>query len=278
MQRKKIFEDSVLTETTSQENIVISTETIPSSEKIAERKTIVYETRVDPTVIKVTAEKLKDQMFTRFGFLKPRPEEIQLISMDKYYEPYMLISGKYAIDYYRKRAYTIPVDKEVLEVILLNQKFELRKPADSPAKENNTIELEGEERIMSEAKASLVLDRTGQEVPLEKLPSAPSERNPKKILAQYSVEEIASNADLDFIRSKIVNRPKDINRLVNELFEVDERVVIYTPRFRVLYRNAKTGEEKALEFDGVTAERIQQSKNATSHDALPIPPPPPPPT
>lgn len=262
-----------MTETISDEKIVISTETIPSSEKIAERKTIVYETRVDPTVIKVTAEKLKDQLFTRFGFLKPRPEEIQLISIDKYYEPYMLISGNYAIDYYRKRAYTIPVDKEVLEVILLNQKFELRKPADSPAKDNNTIELEGEERIMNEAKASLVLDRTGEEVPLEKLPSAPSERNPKKVLAAFGTDEIAHDADLNMIRSRIVQHPEDISRLVNELFEVDERVVIYTPRFRVTYRNVRTAEDKTVEFDGVTAAKIQQSKHVNS----PIPPPPPPP-
>lgn len=262
-----------MTETVPDEKMVISTETIPSSERVAERKTIVYETRIDPTVIKVTAEKLKDQLFARFGFLKPKPEEIQLISIDKYYEPYMLISGKYAIDYYRKCAYTIQIDNEVIEVILLSQKFEPGHTADSQMRDRNTIELEGEERLKNEAKASLVLDRNGQEVPLERLPSAPSERNPKKILAAFGTEEIAHDADLDIIRSRIVQRPKYISRLVNELFEVEERVVIYTPRFRVLYRNVKSNEEKIAEFDGVTGARIHQDKHADG----PIPPPPPPP-
>lgn len=146
---------------------------------------------------------------------------------------------------------------------------------DSSVKDHKVIKLEGEERLTNETKASLVLDRSGQDVALDKLSSAPSERHPNKILAKFGVEEIAQDADLDIIRSKIIKRPKDINRLVNELFEVDERVVIYTPRFRVLYRNVKTGEEKAVEFDGVTAKRIQ-SKYVALHGRLPPPPPPPP--
>jgi hypothetical protein len=269
----------VLTETVSDEKIVISTEPMPGNEscnqKIAERRTIVYETLVDPTVIKVAGEKLKDQLFARFGFLKPKPEEVQLVSMDKYYEPYMVISGKYLIDYYRKCTYAVNVGKEVLEVILLNSKFEPEQPMDSSARDHKIIKLEGEERLTNEAKASLVLDRSGQDVTLDKLSSAPSERHPSKILAKFGVEEIAQDADLDIIRSRIIKRPKDINRLVNELFEVDERVVIYTPRFRVLYRNVKTGEEKMMEFDGVTARRIQ-SKYVALHGGLPTPPPPPP--
>jgi len=272
----------VLTETISDEKIVVSTEPMPgnepSNEKIVERKTIVYETLVDPTVIRVAGEKLKDQLFARFGFLKPKPEDIQLVSIDKYYEPFIVISGRYVIDYYRKCAYMVKVDKEVLEAILLNNKFEPEQSTDSSAKDyHNVIKLEGEERLTKEAKASLVLDRSGQDVALDKLSSAPSERHPKKILEKFGVEEIAQDADLDIIRSRIMKRPKDINRLANELFEVDERVVIYSPRFRVLYRNVKTGEDKAIEFDGVTGKRIQQSKHAGLPGGLPVPPPPPPP-
>ena len=275
---RNMFWGSILTETACDEKVVISAGTVLANERIVERKTIVYETRVDPAVIKVSGEKLKDQLFTRFGFLKPKPEEIQLVSIDKYYEAYAMISGKYAIDYYRKCAYSVKVEKEVLEVVLLNQKFQPEQSMDSPVKDHNVIRLEGEERLRNEVKASLILDRFGRDTTLEKLPAAPSEKNPKKVLAQYGVEEIASNADLDFIRSKILNRPKDINRLVDELFEVDDRVVIYTPRFRAIYVNTRTREEKTVEFDGVTAERIQQSKHTSSSDSLPVPPPPPPPT
>jgi hypothetical protein len=276
MQSRNAVEGLVLSETVANEEIVVHSEAMLANERIAERKTVVYETRVDPTVTKVAAEKLKDRLFTRFGFLKPKPEETQFVSMDKYYEPYMMISGRYAIDYFRKCLYAIKVDKQVREVILLDHKFEPQQSTDSSVKDHNVITLEGEERIMKQDEASLVLDKSGQDVTLEEIPAAPSERDPKKILTEFGIEEIAENADLDIIRSRIFKRPNDIKRLVKELFEVTERLIIYTPRYRVLYRNLKTGEERTMEFDGVTAERVQQNRHAASKSTLPVPPPPPP--
>jgi len=249
-----------LAKTVSNEEITISTGTTPSIEKIAERKTIVYETRIDQTVIKVSGERLKAQLFARFGFMKPNPEDIRLVSIDKYYEPYMVISGRYFIDYYRRCAYTIKVDRRVREVILLDRKFEPNQPVDRSAKDHSMIRLEGEERLVNEAKISLILDQFGREVTPGELPSAPSERNPEKILTAFGVKKLAADADTEIIRSKILKRPEDINRLVSELFEVGERAVIYTPRYRVLYRNIRTGEDKTAEFDGVTAERIQRGR------------------
>ena len=249
-----------MTESVSEEKIVISTGTTPSSEKIAERNIIAYETRIEPNVIETIGEKIKAQLFTRFGFMKPKPEEIQLVSIDKYYEPYIMVSGRYFIDYYRKCTYTVKVDNKVQEIILSNQKYRPNQPTDSSAKDNNVLKLQGEERLTTEAKASLILDKFGQEVAPRELTTATPERNPEEVLAAFRVKEIAQDADLDIIRSKIFKRPKDINRLVTELFEVNERAIIYTPRFRVLYTNVKTGEIKAVEFDGVTAQRIQRPR------------------
>jgi hypothetical protein len=90
----------------------------------------------------------------------------------------------------------------------------------------------------------------------------------------FGVEEVPAGADLEFIRARVVKRPKDVHRVVDEVFEVNERALIYAPRFRVLYRNGRTGEEKSMEFDGVTAGRIRRGKQAGS--AVPPPPPPPP--
>jgi len=236
------------------------TETAPTREKIVERKLIVYKTLVDPTVVKVAGEKLKNKLFVRFGFLKPKPKEIQFVSIDKYYEPYIIVNGEYIIDYFRKSAYTVNVDEKVQEVILFDQKLK-PKPAKKPsAKGYKVIKLEGEEHLLYKDKASLILDKTGREVPLKQLPSAPSEEHPKKMLAELgeSVKnlEITSDADVGILRSKIVKRPTDIKRIVQELFEVTERAVIYTPIYKVLFQNVKTGEVKALEFDGVTSKRI----------------------
>jgi hypothetical protein len=56
----------------------------PTPEKISERKIIVYKSRVDPTIVKLTAEKMKFKLFTKFSFSKNRSEEIRVVSVEKY--------------------------------------------------------------------------------------------------------------------------------------------------------------------------------------------------
>jgi hypothetical protein len=248
---EKDVEVSLLTETIKTEPVVISAETSPTKENIVERKTIVYEAHIDPTVIRVSGEKLKQQLFTRFGLFKPKTEEIQFISLDKYYEPYIVISGKYFIDYYRKCTYIFKVEEGVREVVLLKYKF-----VPEVAKSSRIIKLPGEERLIKEAKAFLIMDKTGRDATVDNLPSAPSEKKPEKVIAEFGIEELAENVDVNFVRERIAKRPKDVNRIVEEIFEITDRSVIYTPRFKLRFRNVKTGEEKVMVLDGVTSRKI----------------------
>ncbi len=248
---EKFVEARILTEEVESGQVVISAEPTWKKENIIERKTIVYESHVEPTVIRVTGEKLKTQLFSRYGLFKPKSDEIQFISLDKYYEPYIVISGRYFIDYYRKCTYVFKVDDAVKEVVLLDSKF-------SPEASRNAriIKLHGEERLINEAKAFLILNKNGQDAQVDNLPSAPSEKKPEKVIAEFGIEEVAENADVDFVKARIVKRPENISRIVEEVFEITERSVIYTPRFKLKFRNPKTGEEKDLVLDGVTQKRI----------------------
>lgn len=263
----------ILTETTDAEQIVISAQIetqkeIPNpesktpdsqfrKENIVSRKTIVYETRIDPTVIRLAGEKVKHHLFTKFGLLRPKPEEIQFVSIDKYYQPYIVINGKYSIDYYRKCMYTVKVDEEVKEVFLLNNKFMPEHAEDSSGFKFSRIKLEGEERIVNEAKAFLILNDQGQDTTLKSLPAAPSEKNPQELIEKNGLKEFDQNIDVDFLQQRIAKRPNNVNRIVSENFEVTERSVIYAPRYKLKYANPKTGQERTVEFDGVTSQRIQ---------------------
>jgi len=226
-------------------------ESIP--EKITDRKIIVYKTLIDPTVIKLATEKVKDRLFVKFGFLKPNPDQIQQVSFDKDYEAFVIVDGKYHIDYYRRRIYTVKVDDKAQEVILFNQTF---KPETSNEPAGKVVRIEGEERLINEAKAYIVLSSDGREVSPKRIPSAPSEEHSKKLAAEIETTkrlEILPNEEIDIIRNKIVKRPPEIKRVVKELFEVVDRAVIYTPIYKVKFQNVKTGEVKTVKFDGVTA-------------------------
>ena len=243
-----------MTETVSSEPVVISAETPSTKEEIVKRKTIVYKARVDPELIKAACEKLKKQLFTKFAFywFQPKIEEIQFVSLEKYYEPYIVISGRYSIDYLRKSTYVLKVPEGVREVILRPNKY-----VPETSKSDRIVKLQGEERLINEAKAFLILDKNGQDSAADNLPLASPEKNPKKVIEECGIEELAENADVNFIKERIAKRPKDLCRIVEEIFEVTERTVIYCPRYKLLFRWMKTGEEKILVLDAVTAERVK---------------------
>jgi hypothetical protein len=226
-------------------------ESIP--EKVADRKIIVYKTLIDPTVIKLATEKVKDRLFVKFGFLKPNPDQIQQVSFEKDYEAFVIVDGRYSIDYYRRRVYTLRVDDKAQEVILFNQTF---KPEVNMESAGKVVRIEGEERLIHEAKAYIVLSADGREVSPKRIPSAPSEEHSKKLAAEIEATkkpQILPNEEISITRSKIVRRPPEIKRVVKELFEVTDRAVIYAPIYRIKFQNVKTRETKTVKFDGVTA-------------------------
>jgi len=232
----------------------------PILEEIPERKIVVYKTLVDPTVVKIAGEKLKIKMFTRFLFLKPQPEEIQTVSVEKYYAPYFLVDGNYSIDYYRKRFYTFNVDRRVQEVILLEKTLTPDLPKKRANLSYKSITLEGEERLLYENKVCLLLNEAGREVNPRQVPSAPCEEHPKKALKKFKENmknvEAAPNKEIDVLSSKIVKRPADVERVVQEQFQVSERSVIYKPVYKLTFKNVRTDEMKNVKIDGVTGRPI----------------------
>lgn len=101
-----------MTETIQAENAsVMSPETkSPFHERIVERKTIVYETLVNPAVMRIAVENLKEQLFTKYSFLAPKLNEISLVSLEKSYEPFIITTGAHSVDYHRKDTVAFRVD------------------------------------------------------------------------------------------------------------------------------------------------------------------------
>lgn len=241
----------------SYENQKIENGEAVSNHSIKERKVIVYKTLVDSTIVKLAAEKVKGRVFRRYGFLEPPADQIRQVSFEKDYKPYLVVEGKYTIDYYRARIYTIPIDESAQEIVLLDQTL---KPESTKGwRQDKAIKIEGEERLIHEDKAYLVLDVNGREVSLKRIPSAPQEEHPKKTIAEYESArklDFDPNKEVEVLKSKIAKRPREITRIVNELFEVSDRAVIYIPIYKIGFQNKKTGKQKTVKFDGIRAQLI----------------------
>jgi len=229
----------------------------PITEKIPERRVIVYKACVDPTVIKLAVEKMKNELFVRMGFLRPKPEDVQYVSIDKHYEPYIYVNGKYSSEYCRKQSFHLPVEDDTEEIFILGKMF---KPemVDNPNDETHKfVTLQGEKHYFHEKEANLILDKEGREVPLEQIPLAPSEEDPKKIFEEYKDKieqpQISPEKEIEILRARIVQKPEVTDKIAKELFEVSERSLIYTPIYKITFQNVKTGEKKIVKMDGVTA-------------------------
>jgi hypothetical protein len=238
-------------------------EALPIPEKISKQKIIVYKSRVDPTIVKLTAEKMKSKLFTKASFSKHKSNEVRVVSVDKYYEPYILIDANYSIKYFKKRVYVLGVDPETDEVKISGESY---KPEidDNPSADaegsRKVIRLETEMWSSYQDKTYLVLNREGKEIPPDQIPAAPSEDNPEKILKEFSkkTETIQGSPqkEIDLVKSKIVKRPSDLAKIEEELFQVSEHAMIYSPVYEITFRNVGTGEEKLIKIDGVTAKII----------------------
>ncbi|MCW4052575.1 MAG: polymer-forming cytoskeletal protein, partial [Candidatus Bathyarchaeota archaeon] len=237
--------------------------------KIVDRRIIFLKSRLDPTMARLLGEKVKGKFFTRLRFLKPKPEEIRLISIDKYYEPYVLVSGKYAIDYCRKHVYSVNVDKNAREVAFFDRKFK-PEPLSQPPDWAQVIKLDGVEFFHHEDEASFVLDKIGREIDPEQLPCAPSEKWTVEELMKTGMKfeevKISLEEEIDFLRSRIVNRPSDVGEVIREIFEVSERALIYCPMYQLTCRNVKTGKEAIAKIDGTTSKAVLCRSGKTISD------------
>jgi len=208
---------------------------------------------------RLLGEKVKGKFFTRLRFLKPKPEEIRLISIDKYYEPYVLVSGKYAIDYCRKHIYSVNVDKNAREVAFFDRKFK-PEPLSQPPDGAQVIKLDGVEFFHYQDEASFVLNKIGREIDPEQLPCAPSEKWTVEELMKTGIKfeevKISLEEEIDFLRSRIANRPSDVGEVIREIFEVSERALIYCPMYQLTCRNVKTGKEAIAKIDGTTGKTV----------------------
>ena len=231
-------------------------------ENIAQRKVIVYKSRVDPATLKQKAEEIKNELFIK-RFSKPKPEDVHVVSVDKYYEPYVLIDAKYRIEYFTKKTFTFEVTEKAKVVKILGETFKPKEvpiPNTDPEQFQKIINLEGQEWSFYEDKAYFILNKSGKEISPDEVPIAPSEDNPRKILKEFAKNaekvKVSNREVLAMAKSKIIQRPADVDDVDMEMFQVIEYAIIYNPIYKITFRNEKTKEEKTVSIDGVSAEII----------------------
>jgi len=227
-------------------------------QKIVDTRTIIQKSKLDSNSAKLQGEKLKTSFFAKFGFLKPKPQNILLIAFSKYYEPYIVIGGKYAIDYCKKHNYTLKVEDSTQSIFIDGKKM---KPEPMSLEDKaKVIKLVGEERSHYENETYVILDRMLQEVSSDNLFFAPFENDYEtQPVDGFDLRkpQISMEEEIIFLRSRIARRPADAAEIIREKFEINERTIIYSPVYELTYKNIKNGKSVTAIINGITGGVIQ---------------------
>jgi len=224
-------------------------------QKIVDTKTIILKSRYDSYKVRLQGEKLKTSFFVRFGFRKPKREDISLVAFGKYYEPFIVIGGKYSIDYCKRYDCAIKVEDKTQEIFIYGRK--LKPEPLAPGKVAKVIRLLGEEHSHYENETYLILDRMMREISPENLPFAPFEcerENQLEVDFDLRKAKISLEEEIAFLSSRIAKRPSDVAEIIKEIFEINERIIIYSPFYELTYQNRKNGKHVTAIVNGITGE------------------------
>ncbi|KON32176.1 hypothetical protein AC478_00985 [miscellaneous Crenarchaeota group-1 archaeon SG8-32-3] len=226
-------------------------------QKMVNTKTVVLRTRFDSEVARRQAERLKRSFFAKLWFFKPKAEEIQLVGYEKYYEPYIVIGGRYSLDYCKKHTFSLEVEKTTREVFIDGRKFE--PVASESEKKDPTIQLDGEEHAHYERETFFVFDRLRREISPARFSFAPYEiqmEGNADVNLNLRRINISTNEIIELLRSKIAKRPADLVNIIRENFEIRENTIVYRPFFEFTFHNVTTKEYVTLRVDGVSGDKV----------------------
>ncbi|MCW4054666.1 MAG: hypothetical protein NWE84_07090 [Candidatus Bathyarchaeota archaeon] len=227
----------------------------PLPQSIAIMKTIVLKPRLDRGDIQLIGEKIKSRLFSKLGF-KPNPKNIRLLNLELYFEPFLIIGGKYAIDYCKKHAFEINVNEKTAKVFVGGKEFRSERP--DPKAASKIINLTGEEYVHHEIQSYFVLDRMKREISPEKLPFAPfvlqKENSEQKF--HFKSINISDEFQIGFLKKKIAKRPADVAQIIKETFDITERVITYYPSYQLTFENVNNKTDAILTINGVSGEIV----------------------
>jgi hypothetical protein len=216
----------------------------------------------------MVAENMKTQLFRKFVLIKPKPEDVQIVSIEKYFEPYVVVDGEYNIEYSKKWTHNIQVDDTMQELAFFGIKIKTTSLKDHLKTPCKIVKLNGEGRHKFKAKAHLIFDSKWCEVGFEELPYVPFEEQPEAILNTFDKKPgkdmMKGRKEVELLKSRIVRRPTDILSVYHEMFEVSERVLVYKPMYKAKLQNIKTQKSITLVIDAITGKTASVSKQKST--------------
>ena len=206
-------------------------------------KTVVLRPTLDLSDAEQIVENRKTSRF-RSMLQKPSKTEVHVHSLKLSYEAFLILSGKYNADFYRKVIHTINVKPNVKEILVGGYTFpvkqgkgvlgRLRTKVKSSTRKKNQIDLEIEEHVFLEEEKEVAFDHHGKEIKMPyKMSSEFIESYPRRTLekTKNSVKkpEITYDAAVERLITKLKKSVSIGRRNLEETITVNEIIELYVP-------------------------------------------------
>jgi len=209
-------------------------------------------------------ENTKTSLF-RSMLQKPKKTEVHAHSIKLSYEAFLILSGKYNANFYRKVIHTINVEPTVKEIIVGDDVFPINRgkgvlgklstKIKSSTSRKNQIDLELEEHVYLENEKEVAYDHHGKEIKMSyKMSSKLIESYPKRTLekTKHSIKkpEITYDAAVERLTSKLKKSVPIGRRNLEEKITINEIIELYVPIYEARLIGPKKN-VRLMRIDGI---------------------------
>ena len=206
-------------------------------------KTVVLRPILDRSEAEQIIENRKTSLF-RSMLQKPKKMDVHVHSIKLSYEAFLILSGKYNADFYRKAVHTINVDPTVREIIVGSDVFpinqgkgvlgKLNAKIKTSTRRRNQVDLELEEHVYLNDEQDIAFDHHGKEIKMPyKMSSRLIESYPRRTLAKtkdnVKKPEITYDAAVARLTSKLKKSVSIGRRNLDEKITINEIIELYVP-------------------------------------------------
>jgi len=206
-------------------------------------KTVVLRPTLDLSDAEQIVENRKTSSF-RSMLQKPNKTNVHVHSLKLSYEAFLILSGKYNADFYRKVIHTINVKPNVKEIIVGGYTFPVKQgkgvlgrlhtKIKSSTRKKNQIDLEIEEHVFLEEEKEVAFDHHGKEIKMPyKMSSDLIESYPRRTLGKVKNNvkkpEITYDAAVERLIVKLKKSVSIGRRNLQEKITINEIIELYVP-------------------------------------------------
>lgn len=196
---------------------------------------------------------------------KPSKTDVHVHSLKLSYEAFLILSGKYNADFYRKVIHTINVKPNVKEVIVGGYTFpikqgkgvlgRLRTKVKTSTRKKNQVDLEVEEHVFLEEEREVAFDHHGKEIKMPyKMSSRLIESYPRRTLGKVKntvkKPEITYDAAANRLIAKLKKHVSIGKRNLVEKVVVNEIIELYVPIYEARLIGPKKN-VRIMRIDGI---------------------------